>query len=70
MPDLNLLVENNKDIDVYVDGDTLRTNPFAKGFLIGLDKTIYTLSRMTIPEGLAQSKLFRTGIDVKKKGEK
>ena len=69
LPDLNLLVENNKDIDVYVDGDTLRTNPYAKGFLIGLDKTIYTLARMTIPEGLAKSKLFRTGIDVKKKGE-
>lgn len=69
LPDLETLVTKNKDLSAYIDGDTLMANPYAKGFLIGLDKTVYTLSRMNIPKGLASSNLFKTGINVKKKEE-
>jgi hypothetical protein len=68
--ELDTLVTNNKDLSAYIDGDTLMTNPYSKAFLIGLDKTVYTLSRMSIPKGLRDSHIFRTGVDlVVTKGE-
>lgn len=69
IPELDKLVSNNKDLDSYVSGDTLINNKYSKAFLIGLDKTVYTLARMSIPEGLRESQIFRTGID-KNDGEK
>lgn len=68
IPDLDKLVLENKDLSSYVDGDTVLSNPYYKGFLIGLDKTVYTLSRMQLPKGLSKSELFDTGVS-KKKGE-
>jgi hypothetical protein len=62
--ELDTLVTNNKDLSAYIDGDTLMTNPYSKAFLIGLDKTVYTLSRMSIPKGLRDSHIFRTGVDL------
>ena len=67
-PELDMLVTKNKDLSAYIDGDTLALNPYSKAFLIGLDKTVYTLSRMSIPKGLRDSKIFRTGVDIKIKG--
>lgn len=66
IPELNRLVENNRDLSSYVDGDTLMSNPYSKAFLIGLDKTAYTLSRMSLPKGLRESPIFKTGIILKK----
>ena len=63
IPELETLVVNNKDLSAFVDGDTLMSNPYSKEFLIGLDKTVYTLSRMSIPEDLRKSKIFSTGVD-------
>ena len=65
LPALNALAENNKNLGDYIKGDTLLSNPYSKGFLIGLDRTVYTLARMSIPKDLAQSLIFRTGIDLK-----
>lgn len=65
LPELDMLVTKNKDLSSYNDGDTLFSNPYSKAFLIGLDKTVYTLSRMSIPKGLSDSNIFRTGIDLK-----
>ena len=64
LPELETLVTKNKDLSAYIDGDTLLANPYSKAFLIGLDKTIYTLSRMSMPESLRDSCIFRTGIDL------
>lgn len=64
LPALNSLAENNKNLNDYIKGDTLLSNPYKKGFLIGLDRTVYTLARMSIPEDLAKSLIFRTGIDL------
>jgi hypothetical protein len=61
-PELDLLYEENRDLGAFVDGDTIAGNPYCKAFLIGLDKTVYTLSRMSIPSDLASSDIFRTGI--------
>ena len=70
LPELDTLVTNNKDLSAYIDGDTLLGNPYSKAFLIGLDKTVYTLSRMSIPAELRESIIFRTGVDVIKGEEK
>lgn len=70
IPELDKLTAENKDLAAYVDGDTLHHNPYSKAFLIGLDRTVYTISRMTLPEELGTSDIFRTGIDLAtKKGE-
>ena len=63
IPDLNAIANNNKDLSAYVDGDTVLSNPYRKAFLIGLDRTIYTVSKMIIPRGLASSKIFKTGVE-------
>lgn len=68
--ELDLLVKENKDLKAYNDGDITRSeiykNPYAKAFLIGLDKTVFTLSKMIIPEELAKTEIFRTGITLAK----
>ena len=70
LPDLNSIALNNKDLSSYIDGDTLLTNPYQKAFLIGLDRTMYTISRMEIPLGLAKSTIFKTGVEEQSKLDK
>lgn len=65
IPELDRLTENNKDLSAFIEGDTLLQNIYSKAFLIGLDRTVYTISRMSLPEGLRKSHIFRTGIDKK-----
>lgn len=67
--DLNEIANNNKDLSAYIEGDTLLSNPYSKAFLIGLDNTAFTISRMSIPKGLRESVLFRTGINLNKSDE-
>lgn len=69
LPDLDSIALNNKDLAAYVEGDTLLLNPYSKAFLIGLDNTVFTISRMSIPKGLRDSDLFRTGIKIKEAKE-
>ena len=64
LPELDKLATENKNMTAYSDGDTITSNPYTKAFLIGLDKTVYALSRMTIPSDLSQSSIFRTGINL------
>ena len=64
LPELDVLAEKNKDLAAYVDGDTLLQNPYSKAFLLGLDKTVYTIARMSMPDELRESKIFRTGVDI------
>lgn len=67
--DLDDIANNNKDLSAYVEGDTLLANPYSKAFLVDLDNTAFTISRMCIPKGLRESNLFRTGIDLKPKDD-
>ena len=69
LPELDALAEKNQDLEAYVDGDTLLQNPYKKAFLLGLDKTVYTISRMSMPKSLRDSSIFRTGVDMQKKEE-
>lgn len=62
LPELDRLVTENKDLASFSEGDTLTANPYNKAFLIGLDKTVYALSRMSLPDELSRSEIFRTGV--------
>ena len=64
LQELDKIADNNKDLSAYIKGDTLLDNPYKKSFLIGLDRTVYTIARMSISEGLAKSNIFRTGINL------
>lgn len=63
-PDLDAIANNNKDLSAYIEGDTLLANPYSKAFLLGLDNTVFTVSRMCIPSNLRKSDIFRTGINL------
>ena len=67
--DLDTIAQNNKDLASYIEGDTLMINPYQKAFLLGLDRTVFTVARMQIPSELSKTSLFRTGINLKTKGE-
>ena len=63
--DLDTLVSKNKQLVNYVDGDTVQDSAYSKAFLIGLDKTYYTLSRMNLPDEWDSMRLFQTGVELK-----
>jgi hypothetical protein len=62
LQELDTIAANNKDLDAYIDGETVHANPYKKAFLIGLDNTVYTISKMSIPKELSDSDVFRTGV--------
>lgn len=63
--DLDTLVSKNKQLVNYVDGDTVQDSAYSKAFLIGLDKTYYTISRMNLPDEWDSMSLFQTGVELK-----
>lgn len=63
--DLDTLVSKNKQLLNYVDGDTVQDSAYSKAFLIGLDKTYYTISKMNLPEEWDSMSLFQTGVELK-----
>lgn len=64
LPELDLIAKKNRSLNLYVDGDSIESNPFKKAFLIGLDKTVYTISRVILPAGLARSSIFNSGFSI------
>lgn len=64
LPELNRIAEENKDLSEYIAGDTLSVSTYRHAFLIGLDKTVYAVSRMSVPKVLANCDIFRTGVSL------
>ena len=64
--ELDAIATNNKDLSAYIDGDTLSSNPYSKAFLLGLDRTVFTVGRVNLPDELRKSDLFATGVKLKK----
>jgi len=60
--ELDKIAINNKDLSAYVEGDTVLGNPYSKAFLLGLDRTAFTIARMSLPSELSESALFKTGV--------
>ena len=53
---VRLCVSENEDINTF-------SSIYDKGFLVKLDKSVISLVRMELPDELAGSEIFRTGID-------
>lgn len=65
LPELDNIAKNSTDLSSYVDGDTLMRNPYYKSFLMGFDRTAYTIARVSLPDELRESALFKTGVKLK-----
>lgn len=63
-PELDKLAVNNKNLKRYHNGDNLSASPYKNGFLVGLDRSVYALTKATVPYDLASSDIFRTGINI------
>lgn len=62
--ELGRIEENtSKEMDKGEEGIE-GSSPYAKAFLVGLDLTHYTVTKMRLPAHVAQSDLFRTGVKV------
>ena len=48
---------------------TLLVSIYDKGFLIKLDKSVVSLVKVSLPDELAGSDLFRTGVSLVEEGE-
>lgn len=62
--EIDNIYAKSADLASFVDGDAALSNPYYKSFLIGLDKTVYSIARMSLPSELSSSDIFRTGISL------
>lgn len=65
LPELDRIAQENTVRDTYVDGDNFLANKYKKAFLLGLDKTAYSIARMSIPKSYADTEIFLTGVSEK-----
>lgn len=63
LPELDTLAKENTDLSAYTEGNSTSFNPYSKAFLVGLDRAVYTITKMVMPKGLQDSAIFRTGVD-------
>lgn len=59
-PDLDKLVTQKGDNESFAGNEEM-TSRYDKAFLVRLDKSVTTLTRMELPNEVAKSKIFRTG---------
>lgn len=66
--ELGMIAKNNKDLTGYTRGDNVVSSPYQYSFLLGLDNAKFATVKMELPEELAQTELFRTGVDKSDEG--
>ena len=63
LPDLNSLVTKKGDTESF-EKENETSSMYDKAFLIQLDKSVSTISKMMLPKHIAESDIFRTGVDL------
>lgn len=63
LPDLDSLVTKKGDAESY-ESDMETSSMYDKAFLIQLDKSVTTISKMMLPKHVADSDIFRTGVSL------
>ena len=67
--ELDLLARKNKVADCGADkNETLsdfKENPYSHAFVVGADKSMFTIARVELPPNVSKSKLFWTGVTLK-----
>lgn len=63
--ELDSIVLRKGDAESF-EGDAETSSMYDKAFLVNLDKSVTTISKMILPESVAKSNIFRTGVDIAK----
>lgn len=63
--ELDAIVGKRGDAESFESAETL-SSIYDKAFLISLDKSVHTVVKMVLPEHIARSSIFKTGVDLKK----
>lgn len=61
-PDLDRLVTAKGSNESFSSDEDMVSSPYDKAFLIRLDKSVTTISKMVIPDEIAKSSIFKTGV--------
>lgn len=67
--ELDSIVLKKGNAETFEQQDTI-TSMYDKAFLVCLDKSVSTITRMVLPDYIARSVIFKTGVDLKEKEEK
>ncbi|PGF05114.1 hypothetical protein [Bacillus toyonensis] len=66
--ELDLIERNRKKSDdnttEYEDFDAIKMNPYAKAFLVGLERRDFSITKIVLPDSLSKTRLFQTGVKV------
>lgn len=54
--------KNRKDGTEEESYDQIKMNPYAKSFLVGIERQEFSIAKMELPPELAMTKLFKTGV--------
>ena len=63
--ELDAIVGRRGDAESFESNEAL-SSIYDKAFLISLDKSVHTITKMILPEHIARSSIFKTGVDLKK----
>lgn len=63
LPDLNSLVTKKGDTESY-ETDNTELSMYDKAFLVHLDKSVTTIAKVMLPKHVADSDLFKTGVNI------
>ena len=66
LPELNRIVSQKGNAETF-ESDSVIHSKYDKSFLICLDKTVSTIAKVELPSHIANSLIFKTGVDIKKK---
>lgn len=65
-PELDNLIKKKGDTDSFSrEEDSIASSIYDKAFLVNLDQSVSTITKMSLPDYLARSQMFRTGVDTK-----
>jgi hypothetical protein len=63
--ELDSIVSKKGNPESFETNNILQSK-YDKAFLVGLDKTIFTIAKAELPSHIASSKIFKTGVEIKK----
>ena len=64
--ELDSIVLKKGNAETFEQQDTI-SSIYDKAFLVCLDKSVSTITRMVLPDYIARSVIFKTGVDLQKK---
>ena len=66
LPELDKTVTSKGNTETFESNSILQSE-YDKAFLVCLDKTVFTMAKVELPSHIANSMIFKTGVDLKSK---